>query len=144
MRSDDDVKAAITHANAIGAWENHSDVTHSAWGVYPFDDGLFALFRTTVKGTDSPVGGTAGYRYGIDLHVTVHCRHCCCGADDVVAHLLGPGPCATPVVPSFRVDYQRDDPGAWLAVAQAHVAEHLAGAGHRSTSSASRGAQPGE
>ncbi len=58
--------------------------------------GIWAVVDRRVHGTDSVIGGTAGYKYGVDVVVRIHCDTCCCFGVD-------PGMCGAPGVASFRM-----------------------------------------
>lgn len=48
------------------------------WTVVDLGSGIFARHRRTIAMQSAKVAGTAGYRYGVDFHVQIHCHECCC------------------------------------------------------------------
>ncbi len=57
-----------------------SDSPDTHWEVLDLGQGLTVRYYRTVTNSSQPIGGTAGYKYGVDLHDTIHCAECCCSA----------------------------------------------------------------
>ena len=76
-----------------------------------------------VHGTNNEIGGTAAYKYGMDVLFTVHCELC---RTDVNADGMagGSGSCQR------RTHYQSADPGAWWRRAWGIVERHRETQGH--------------
>ena len=70
-----------------------------------------------VHGTNNEISGTAAYKYGMDIHFTVHCD--LCQADVEATGEIGGWGNA-----NRRVHYSKADPGLWWRLVLTTVARH--------------------
>lgn len=70
-------------------------------------------------------GGTAAYKYGMDVAVAIHCARCCCeptGEADA---------CPAPALGHYVAPYNRGTPGDWLEQARHRGRDHAVGFRHK-------------
>jgi len=70
-----------------------------------------------VHGTNSEIGGTAAYKYGMDIHFTVHCEVCEVDVE-ATGETGGSGNAHR------RVHYSKADPDLWWRLALTTVERH--------------------
>jgi hypothetical protein len=63
-------------------------------------------------------GGTAAYKYGMNVGVAVHCAGCCCEPDGEV------DACPAPALGRYVAAYDPKNPGGWLERARHQGREH--------------------
>ena len=78
-----------------------------------------------VHGTDNLIGGTAAYKYAMDVLWTLHCEACCCDGK-------GAWPCRDGVSGRQRTQYSRADRTAWWRTILAAASAHESCARHQS------------
>jgi len=70
-------------------------------------------------------GGTAAYKYGMDVGVAVHCAGCCCEPQSEA------DACPAPALGRYVAAYDPKDPGGWLERAHQRGLEHADACRHK-------------
>lgn len=70
-------------------------------------------------------GGTAAYKYGMTIHVAVHCSRCCCEPSTETDR------CSVPALGHYVEPYNADLPDDWLARARSLAEDHSTTLGHQ-------------
>ena len=69
------------------------------WTVADLGSGTYARCRRTLAMRSTEIGGTAGFKYGVDFHIQIHCEKCCCKPSEEQG-------CENPAAGTFTVAYK--------------------------------------
>ncbi len=90
------------------------------WHGEDLGQGMFVMYQRTLSDSfNFDWGGTAGYRYGVDFHIQLHCERCCCTPTKESG-------CNSPAAGHFTVGSKSDIPNLYRKWAEANAAFHLA------------------
>lgn len=101
-------------------FQGSDPLAKAPWHVEDLGQGMRARWqRTLADSLNFDWGGTAGYRYGVDFHIQIHCERCCCTPTEESG-------CHSPAAGHFTVATKSKIPNLYRKWAEASAAFHLA------------------